>query len=489
MPRSRLLTLMKWGLSCLMAGTVLAAHAEDPASADAVPDCDYCQARLHTLAALRKQIPQDWQIEQAHEPVFDSTIAVLQAGASEAPPLLLVHGLGQKGMTDWFALIPLLAQQYHVIALDLPGFDYSESPVGKYTPTRYAEVLSWLLKRTARTPAIVVGHSLGGAVALRLAEKHPDQVEKLVLVDAAGILQRTAFVKHTVTGRLNTEGTPDFLRGIFNRVRDVADNTVEKVLGLPDPTTLLNASSLLQARVLGSRSNANAALALTEENFTEAIYTIKTPTQIIWGAEDPVAPLRTGQMLARRMPLAQLQVLPGVGHAPMDPPSLAAFRSELQHALILPPMPEPLTPLRTTIHDIDCNNESGTVLSGQYKEVRLNHCIGVRLQNLQAQHLVIHDSIVQMTNVSIDAPHSDAAIEVSDSELIATASEIRGQNAIRADNARVDLAGVILGVSKLSALVKRSSFFVLSACRVESPLYTGYWQGTQNVADTVLHPQ
>jgi len=474
--------------SCLFGLFSQAVQAQDlPASDANVPQCAYCREKLHTLAALRQNLPAEWQLQMEHEPVFNGEILTLEAGQDHPQTILLVHGLGQNGMMDWADVIAPLAQRYHVLSLDLPGFGYSSTPSGKYSPSNYARVLSWLLARRAHGPAIVVGHSLGGAVALRFAATYPAQINKLILVDAAGILQRTSFVKHTVTGRLNGEGMPDFLHGLLARARDASDTALEKVFGMPDPTVLLNASEDVWGTVLGSRSNANAAMALAEEDFTQAIYTLKLPTQIIWGEEDPIAPLRTGQMLARRLALAQLQTLPGVGHVPMEAGSRDRFMRLLDQALELPPFPTPAPPpLASGKPDLQCDGQTGTRYSGQYREVRLNACTAVQLRDLQAERIVIRDSIVQMLNVKVTS--NKLAIDISNSELIATASEISGQTAIHADKARIDLAGVQLDAKGEAIEVARSSHFIASACSVHSSTYNGYWQGSRTAAESALQP-
>jgi pimeloyl-ACP methyl ester carboxylesterase len=89
---------------------------------------------LQTLSALRNALPSDWRVQLEREPVFDSEVLTVQAGQANAQTLLLVHGLGNNGFTDWLTVMPQLARQYHVIALDLPGFGYSAKPRGKYSP-------------------------------------------------------------------------------------------------------------------------------------------------------------------------------------------------------------------------------------------------------------------------------------------------------------------------------------------------------------------
>lgn len=482
---SRLVLILAF---CVGAG-IPAANAQDaPASAPATPpSCTHCRARLKTLDALRAALPADWRLQTEREPVWGSEVLVVEAGLMNPQTLVLVHGLGQNGFTDWLGVMPQLATRYHVLTLDLPGFGYSASPAGKYSPQNYARVLSWLLSHHARGPAIVVGHSMGGAVALRLASAYPAQLSKLILVDAAGILQRTAFVKHSVDARLGGDQPQGLLTGVLARARDIGNATLERVLTLPDPTRVLSGNEGIWGRVLDDRTNANAGMALVEEDFTPAIYTLQTPTHLIWGEADPIAPLRTGQMLAWRLPHAQLQILPGVGHTPMEDGSLEVFAQALD--LALDTDPHPLRPREASVApkpDLLCNGETGRVYSGHYREVRIEDCTAVRLQDLDAEHIVIRDSIAQMLRVRVHG--KDTALEVSNSELIATAGELSATTAIHADKSRLDLAGFRLDAAGDAIEVERASRLIASACVIRSPTYSGYWQGSQELETGILVP-
>jgi len=78
----------------------------------------------------------------------------VRAGSKDAPLLLLVHGLGENGFTDWLPVMPMLARRYRVLAVDLPGFGYSSSPQAKFSPANYARVLANLLENVSKyTPS------------------------------------------------------------------------------------------------------------------------------------------------------------------------------------------------------------------------------------------------------------------------------------------------------------------------------------------------
>jgi pimeloyl-ACP methyl ester carboxylesterase len=449
------------------------------------PPCTHCKEGLQTLDALRKKLPADWKLELERDPVFRGDMLVVQAGQSNAQTVLLVHGLGQNGFTDWLPVMPQLARRYHVVAVDLPGSGYSTTPLGKYSPKNYARVLEQVLARHAKGPAIVVGHSMGGAVALRLASDYPATTARLVLVDVAGILHRTAFVKHSTTDPVPIEGLPEVLKEPVTRIKDFGRAAVERVFGTAnDPTRVLRQSDLAWELILRNRANVNAALALIDEDFSAAIYTLRQPTQMIWGEADSIAPLRTAQVLARRLPSTQLTTMPGIGHTPMETAPVQ-FQVLLNAALVTDPAPRPphAKPPADS-DDLKCSGQVDRQYGGHYREIVIENCTAVRLIDVIAQKIVIRDSIVQMTNVQVRG--AEVALDATNSEVIVTASDFAGEIAVRADNSRLDLAGVALLALDTPVDVKRRSRIVASVSKVHSPDYDGYWHDSVELEDARL---
>lgn len=477
--------------ACCLALAVLAApaHAQTaPAAPPAPPKppaCTHCKEALQSVDALRKKLPADWTLELERDPVFRGDVLVVQAGRSNAQTVLLVHGLGQNAFTDWLPVLPQLARRYHVITVDLPGYGYSTTPLGKYSPKNYARVLNEVLARHAKGPALVVGHSMGGAATLRLASEYPASTRKLVLVDVAGILHRTTFVKHSATDPLPIGNLPGVLKEPVSRLKDFGRAAVERVFGLPaDPTRALRESELAWQFVLRNRTNVNAALALVDEDFSAAIHTLRQPVQIIWGEADTVAPVRTAQVLERRLPNAQLRTLAGVGHTPMET-APDRFLALLNAALANDPPPRPVrekAPADTA--DLKCTGQVDRQYSGHYREIVIENCTAVRLVDLTAERVVIRDSIVQLTNVQVRG--TDVALDVLNSEVIVTASDLSGEIAVRADLSRLDLAGVSLLALDAPLEVRRRSRVIASASEVHSPGYNGYWHDSIELEDARL---
>jgi pimeloyl-ACP methyl ester carboxylesterase len=122
--------------------------------------------------------------------VFGGRVVLYRAGRRGAEPVVLVHGLGKIGARDWAHVIPALASRYEVYALDLPGFGASDKGNHLYSPANYARVLDSLLAERVRRPFNLVGHSMGGVIALTFAADYPERVRRLVVADVAGCTAR-----------------------------------------------------------------------------------------------------------------------------------------------------------------------------------------------------------------------------------------------------------------------------------------------------------
>ncbi|RLA50749.1 MAG: hypothetical protein DRQ98_12425, partial [Gammaproteobacteria bacterium] len=130
------------------------------------------------------------------DPIFNGKLHLVEAGQQNSQTILLIHGLGYRGMLDWEQVFPELSDTYHVLAIDLPGFGSSDKQQVQYAPQKYARLINWVVSQYAHDSVIVIGHSLGGAVSLRFAHDYPEQVSRLIMVDTAGVLQRTVFIKY-----------------------------------------------------------------------------------------------------------------------------------------------------------------------------------------------------------------------------------------------------------------------------------------------------
>jgi len=224
------------------------------------------------------------------------------------PPLLLVHGFGGAAW-NFSELVPLLTGR-RLIVPDLPGHGGS-SPLPATSLAGFADVLASLLD----APADVVGHSMGGVVALRLAERHPSLVRSLVLAAAAGISSSTRVAEVLIA-----------LAGVVKPAR-IAGRRVDRVAGSQRLRRLLfgglevsNPDLLTERAVHGflrgptMHSDAlSAGLALAGDDPRQDLDRVRCPVLVLWGARDRQVPIADGFEYARRL-RAPLRVIADCGH-------------------------------------------------------------------------------------------------------------------------------------------------------------------------------
>src|SRR5262249_11438085 len=136
---------------------------------------------IFPLAAhAQSPAPQSKQVE-----IFGQKIYYLESGSASNPTVILLHGLGGD-VSNWAATVPAVTGKYHVFAMDQIGFGQSDKPIMNYRVATLVEFLSAFYKKLGIEKATLVGNSLGGWTAAAFAIAHPEKVDKLVLVSAAG---------------------------------------------------------------------------------------------------------------------------------------------------------------------------------------------------------------------------------------------------------------------------------------------------------------
>ena len=262
--------------------------------------------------------PVDWikapgaTAELVPETMFAGRVALYRAGPPGATEsVVLVHGLGKAAARDWTHVIPALAQRYAVYAVDLPGFGYSDKGNHHYSPDNLARALDTVLTPRIAGRFTLIGHSMGGTVALAYAATYPSRVNRLVLVDVAGVLHRSVYAEFL--GRVAAQRAigldSPWFESVVRAIQLRAENW-------PVRGDLVLERAGVRARMLRGDPSAIAAFAMVEHDFSASLRAIVAPTLIIWGADDTIAPLRTGQALAAAIPGARLTVIEGAGHAP-----------------------------------------------------------------------------------------------------------------------------------------------------------------------------
>lgn len=240
-------------------------------------------------------------------------MAVLEAGEGE--PLVLLHGLGGTKQS-FLPTVAALAPGRRLVAVDLPGFGDSDKPVARYTPQMFGEWVSALLDELGLDRCHLLGHSLGGRVALEVGFREPDRIAALVLMTPS-------------LAWLRERPWAPFLR------------LVRPELGLIQPTPRIVADAVVRRMIPGSRGEGAAAAAVDEfmrayagargraafyaaarqiyleepERFWEQLRTLAPESLFIWGARDGLVPSSFAHHIEDALPQARHVELDS-GHVP-----------------------------------------------------------------------------------------------------------------------------------------------------------------------------
>lgn len=238
-------------------------------------------------------------------------IAYRDEGSGEV--LLLVHGMG--GSSDsWSGVIPLLARKYRVIAPDLLGHGESDKPRGDYSVGAFAVLLRDLLDALDVSRVTVIGHSLGGGIAMQFAHQHRQYCKRIVLISSGGFGCDVGRVLRL----LSLPGSELVLPVIASRPAIVAGNTLRALMGSSDrfkarPSMSNRDNRRAFLRTLRSVVDfrGQAVSALDRLRFHGVL-----PALIISGDEDRVIPVEHAREAHRILPNSRLHIMSGVHHHP-----------------------------------------------------------------------------------------------------------------------------------------------------------------------------
>src|SRR5690348_2049747 len=244
--------------------------------------------------------------------------------AGSGPAILLIHGIGDNS-TTWNAVQDKLAQRFTVIAPDLLGHGRSDKPRADYSVAAYANGMRDLLSVLDIERVTVVGHSLGGGVAMQFAYQFPQLVDRLILVGAGGVTKDVNFALRIASLPMGSEALA-LLRlpmvlptvQVVGRVAGLAigrtgvgrdlPEMLRILRDLPEPTASSAFARTLRA-VVDWRGQ--VVTMLDRCYLTESV-----PVQLIWGDRDSVIPVGHARTAHAAMPGSQLEIFEGSGHFP-----------------------------------------------------------------------------------------------------------------------------------------------------------------------------
>ncbi|HEX2283165.1 MAG TPA: alpha/beta fold hydrolase, partial [Thermomicrobiales bacterium] len=249
---------------------------------------------------------------EAVELADGTKIAVLLAGPSDAvETIVFLHGLGGSQST-WASVLGAFAETYRIAAVDLPGHGFSDKPSPEstdYSISGVAAKIGELLEKLELAPAVLVGHSLGGATALQLALDRPKLVGALVLVDSAALGSE---INGELLDRVESEPSRDEARRLlelfFQDRRFVLERGIDEMYAARNAPGADIAVKAIAANAF-TRRGQNLVLA-------DRISELEAPLLVIWGELDQVIPARHAVATAALQPTAWLEIMEGVGHVP-----------------------------------------------------------------------------------------------------------------------------------------------------------------------------
>ncbi|MEP7213024.1 MAG: alpha/beta hydrolase [Acidobacteriota bacterium] len=252
--------------------------------------------------------------------VDGATIHYQEFGDASKPTLLLIHGY-TASVYVWHSTAPQLADNgFHVVAIDLLGFGYSEKPAWfDYSITSQARIVSRFMNTLGVGRATIVGSSYGGAVAATLALDYPERVEKLVLVDAVcnDDVKNHPILKLASVPGIGEMVTPFIVDSKAFLRRRMHNTLASANHHLIDEDRINSVIRPLRA------ADAHRSLLMTSRNWhadriEQDANLIQQPTLIIWGEEDTVIPIKDGYKLNEEILNSRMVVLKNCGHVPPE---------------------------------------------------------------------------------------------------------------------------------------------------------------------------
>jgi pimeloyl-ACP methyl ester carboxylesterase len=258
--------------------------------------------------------------EQHNIEVAGLPIRYLIAGTG--PPLVLLHGAGDNAL-DWRWVMPDLAATHRVYAPDLPGSPESARPAADYSPAFFERFVAGFLDTLGIERAAMVGNSLGGLVALRLALSEPTRVTALVLVDSAGLGRAVnpAFTSVNVPG-LGEAAMPLWRTpvGAYQRAWGRTALLFAHPLGgvprewLAEQCRLARSPGYLEAHLTVLRALVDPGG--QREVLVDRLPGLEIPTLVVWGTRDRVFPESQARGAVARLQEGSLALIPDCGHMP-----------------------------------------------------------------------------------------------------------------------------------------------------------------------------
>ena len=217
----------------------------------------------------------------------------------EGENVLILHGWGAN-IDTIMPIVNLLKDHFKVYALDLPGFGKSDKPQFPFDSKNYSRIVKKFMDLMKIEKTILIGHSFGGKVSILTAVNYPKNVEKLVLIDSAGIRPKRSFKYYLKV--YGFKALKLMYKIMFGWNRN--SNRMEEFYNRFGSADYRNASGVMRKTLVK----------VINEDLRPILNRVTCPALLIWGDEDKDTPLYMGRIMEKEIPDSGLVVLEGTGH-------------------------------------------------------------------------------------------------------------------------------------------------------------------------------
>lgn len=225
-----------------------------------------------------------------------------EGGTGHSETVILLHGFGGNALLTWMQLLPALSRKYHVIAPDLLASNFLRMNPKTYSVDLEERLVMNLMDGLHIEKADFVGLSVGGWISLLIAKDHPERVNKLILVESAGLKTKVPeLARLTLTDRAKAR---HFLKLLFYYPPPLPDFVLDQMI-----RSSTHIKKRYQAVFAGFIENSKGRL------LDGQLADITQPTLILQGREDQVIPLEVAERLHQGLPHSELKILEKSGHA------------------------------------------------------------------------------------------------------------------------------------------------------------------------------
>ncbi len=234
--------------------------------------------------------------------VFVDNLKINLKVVGQGEPVLILHGWGSS-IKSWLRVQEFLAEKgFKVVVPDLPGFGESSVPEKAWTVLDYKNFIIRFAEKIGLNQFSLLGHSFGGRISIKFAQKHPEKIKSLILCNSSGIkLQLDQKTK--IIYSLSRLGNTLFSKRLLSKFRKFVKKIFYFFLRHKD---YVKANKIMRKTLK----------LVINEDLLPALSQIKTRTLIIWGEKDDMVPLKAAYIFKEKIPNSELKVFPNVKHSP-----------------------------------------------------------------------------------------------------------------------------------------------------------------------------